>query len=145
MGSIQKGKNDLRCTKQNLELGEDGTFRLLEKVKCTFAGRTKRKFSQTEDYNFMPEERFEEILDMNEAQVYFFPQLCLDYDKYPRLCEMRCRDGKIVKLPSLVNLTIHIKQRNMTAHRMLTDMQREGKLEVFGPDVFQQEVLNIEN
>ena len=67
---------------------------LLEKVKRTFAGRTKRKFSQTEDYNFMPEEIFEEILDMKEAQLYFFPQLCLDYDKYPRRFEMRCRDGK---------------------------------------------------
>ena len=67
----------------------------------------------------MPEERFEEILDMKEAQLYFFPQLCLDYAKYPRLFEMRCRDGKIVKLPALVNLTIHVKQRIMTAHRMV--------------------------
>ena len=118
---------------------------LLRNVKARVSSTKNKRFCETPECEFMSREKFGEVLDMKDAEVYFSPQMRLDYDKYPRLFEMKNKEGRIVKLPALLNLRIAAKERMITANALMADMYAQDMLVVFGPEQYQQEVLFLEN
>jgi hypothetical protein len=93
----------------------------------------------------MSREKLEKVLDLKDAEVYFFPQMRLDYDKYPQLFEKKNKDERIVKLPAMLNLRMAAKERMMTAYALMADMYAKDMLDVFGPEKYQKALLSIEN
>jgi len=118
---------------------------LLKKIKSSVRSTKNKHFRKRSEYEFMSREKLEKVLDLKDAEVYFFPQMRLDYDKYPQLFEMKNKDGWIVKLPAMLNLRIAAKERMMTAYALMADMYAKDMLDVFGPEKYQKALLSIEN
>jgi hypothetical protein len=118
---------------------------LLRNIKASVFSAKNKQFCEMAEYEFMTQEKLGKVLELNDPEVYFFPQMRLDYDKYPQLFEMKNGNGRIVKLPALLNLRITATERMMTANALMADMYAQDMLVVFGPEQCQQAVLFLEN
>ena len=118
---------------------------LLRKIKFNFVHNRNKKFVERPESGLLSKEKFSAVLDMKEADRYFFPQMRLEYDKYPRLFEMKARDGKIVRMPSVLDLRKSAKERMLVCNTLMVEMFAHNMLVVYGPEQVHSEFLQLEN
>jgi hypothetical protein len=106
---------------------------LLKKIKFNFIHNRDKKFVERPELGLLSKEKFAAVLDLNEADRYFFPQMRLEYDKYPQLFEMKSRDGKTVRMPSILDLRKAAKERMLTCNALMAEMYAQNMLAVYGP------------
>jgi len=110
---------------------------LLDKIKRKFFRSRNRKFVEKPDSKLFSPEKFSAVLNMDDAHRHFFPQMRLEYDQYPRLFEMQDRDGKTIKVPSMLNLREKAKERMVVCHSLMMKMRADDMIVEFGPEQVQ--------